>query len=646
MIGENVKKNEDIRPNSRELEKLKENFPQFFSKKGEFKSDLFNKFLRQEEVEITKEGYELNFLGKSFARYLSGLETETYLAPDNKHNQEEINKNSENLYIVGDNIDGLRHLLNSYAGKVKCIYIDPPYNTGTDGFVYPDKFEFKVGELSNLIGISNEEAERILNLEGKSNHSAWLTFMYPRLVLARDLLAEDGVIFISIDDNEQANLKLMCDEIFGEENLVSDGAVIVKTEGRRYGGFAKTHDYFYSYAKSLNIFNPNEITIEGKSFEFEDAYGGFNIQDLRNQNARAFNETNRPNLRYPFYVDEKNPDSNNFLKVSLEPKEGYIEVYPIITNEYKSVWRWGKGENEKARTDFHNICARKGTDSIIRIFEKMRNIKEKPKTVLIGKEYLSNKGTKEVAELLGEGIFDFPKPLGLINTFINIGSNKESLILDFFSGSSTTADAVMQLNAEDGGNRKYIMVQLPEEIEEKKPAYKAGYRTIDEIGRERIKRAGAKIKEETGADIDYGFKLYRIEEPDDSTLSMLENFDPVTTMRLDDMVGIFDNKYSKGKDAILATWLNEDGYGLTRESQEYKLNDYAANLIDGSLYIIDKGLRSEDVMTLINRLEDGSLNISRVVIYVHSIDFTVLQELRKNIKVLKNNKDVSLIERF
>lgn len=204
----------------------------------------------------------------------------------------------------------------------------------------------------------------------------------------------------------------------------------------------------------------------------------------------------------------------------------------------------------------------------------------------------------------------------------------------------------MQLNAEDGGNRQFIMVQLPEEIDKKKTAYKAGYRTIDEIGRERIKRAGAKIKEETGADIDYGFKLYRIEEPADSTLSMLEKFDPVTSMRLDDMVGIFDNKHSKGKDAILATWLNEDGYGLTRESQEYKLNDYAANLIDGSLYIIDKGLKSEDVMTLINRLEDESLNISRVVIYVHSIDFTVLQELRKNIKVLKNNNDVSLIERF
>lgn len=638
MIGENVKKNEDVRPNSRELEKLKENFPQFFSKKGEFKSDLFNKFLRQEEVEITKEGYELNFLGKSFARYLSGLETETYLAPDNSHNQEKVNKNSENLYIVGDNIDALRHLLKSYGGKVKCIYIDPPYNTGTDGFVYPDKFEFKVEDLSKLIGISDEEAERILNLEGKSNHSAWLTFMYPRLVLARDLLADDGVIFISIDDNEQANLKLMCDEIFGEENFIVD----LKWANKEGGG---------SSDSKLFKIKDEHILVYCKTIK------NVSIKGLDPSNKSRYNKVDdHVGTRGKYYLQKLGMGSIQYSKSMDYPitmEDGTI-LYPSDNNSgKKAIWRWSK---DKYLWGIENdyIVSLKNKDGDWTIYTKQYlnadnngNIidrKQVPSGIIA--DYSSTQGSKELVKLKMDNYFDYPKPSKLIKYLIDLIVSKNDICIDFFSGSASTADAVMQLNAEDDGNRKYIMVQIPEPIKKDNPAYEAGYRTIDEVGRERIKRAGAKIKEETRADIDYGFKLYRIEEPDDSTLSLLENFDPVTTMRLDDMVGIFDNKYSKGKDAILATWLNEDGYGLTRESQEYKLNNYAANLIDGSLYIIDKGLKSEDVMTLINRIEDGSLNISRVVIYVHSIDFTVLQELRKNIKVLKNNKEVSLIERF
>lgn len=226
MIGQNLKNNQGKKPNSREMEKLKNDFPRFFSKDGEFKLDRFKDFLQEEDIDIAKEGYELKFLGKSYANYIGSLETETYISPDSSHNAKEENKDSENLYIVGDNIDALKHLLGSYAGKIKCIYIDPPYNTGSDGFVYPDNFRFSAEDLSEKIGITEEEAGRILELAGKSNHSAWLTFMYPRLALARDLLSEDGVIFISIDDNEQANLKLMCDEVFGEENFISNISII------------------------------------------------------------------------------------------------------------------------------------------------------------------------------------------------------------------------------------------------------------------------------------------------------------------------------------------------------------------------------------------------------------------------------------
>lgn len=254
MIGKNIKENQDKKPNSREMEKLKRDFPQFFTKDGDFKLDSFQDFLKAEEINLSKEGYELNFLGKSYAKYLSSLETETYLSPDTKNNENEDNKNSDNLYIVGDNIDALKHLLGSYGGKIKCIYIDPPYNTGSDGFVYPDNFKFTEEELARTIGITEEEAGRILDLSGKSTHSAWMTFMYPRLILARDLLADDGVIFISIDDNEQANLKLMCDEIFGEENFVSN--IIWE---RAYAPinlmkhFSRSHDFIVCYAKNETL---------------------------------------------------------------------------------------------------------------------------------------------------------------------------------------------------------------------------------------------------------------------------------------------------------------------------------------------------------------------------------------------------------
>ena len=256
MIKETLKNNENIKPNSREMGILKSNFPQFFGANGEFLKDRFEKMLKDEEVEIVKEGYELNFLGKSYARYLTSIETETVINPIVAENEKDENKNSENIYIIGDNLDALSHLKESYSGKIKCIYIDPPYNTGSDGFVYPDNFKFNAAELSKNIGIEIEEAERILNLAGKSSHSAWLTFMYPRLILARELLSDDGVIFISIDDNEQANLKMACDEIFGEENFIAN--IVVETANGVFGTRAsqakktivKVKDYVLVYAKN------------------------------------------------------------------------------------------------------------------------------------------------------------------------------------------------------------------------------------------------------------------------------------------------------------------------------------------------------------------------------------------------------------
>lgn len=204
----------------------------------------------------------------------------------------------------------------------------------------------------------------------------------------------------------------------------------------------------------------------------------------------------------------------------------------------------------------------------------------------------------------------------------------------------------MKLNAEDGGNRKYIMVQIPEVIDENKPAYKARYRRVDEIGRERIRRAASKIKEETGAEIDYGFKTFKLETIEEKTLNKMETFEPSEMLRLDDMVSLFDTDNATGKETILTTWINQDGYGLSKTSSMVKLANYTADLYKNTIYIIDEGLESEDVMELIKKIETGELEISRVVIYPYSLKFSIMQELAKNIKTLRNNRNVELIERY
>ena len=642
MIRDNITDNQAIEPNSKELKLLRKDFPQFFNIKGEFLLERFKEMLGENNISLNKEGYELKFLGKSYARYLSATKTETFIAPDLKHNSLPDNLHSENIYIVGDNIDALKHLIGSYAGKIKCIYIDPPYNTGTDGFVYPDKFSFSVEELVNIINIDEEEAHRIINLAGKSSHSAWLTFIYPRLVLARTLLLDDGVIFISIDDNEQMNLKLILDEIFGESNFLGEITVVNNPRGRDYGGIANMHEYLLVYQKSSKA-NLNNLKQPDKVFPLQDSISGFELRELRNRNI-SFNKDNRPNLYYPFYINENRELDNGLLEISLEAKDGFVSIFPKESQGVPTVWRWGK---EKAKENLNiNIAAKKMKDGGYMIVEKYRKSDVMARSVWNTKDDNSEKGTLLLKALFnGKKLFDFPKSVNMIKKILEMGMNENSIVLDFFSGSGTTAHACMQLNAEDGGNRKYILVQLPEKIKENKPAYNEGYKTIDEIGRERIKLAASKIKEDTNANIDYGFKVYKLEELKDNTLDKLEKFDP-DSLLYDDMVSIFNTETSCGKKSILSTYLALDGYGLTSSTTPYQLNTYFADKINDSLYIVDQGLTSDDVLTLIKRLENHELEVNRIVLYNYSIEFSVLQELKKNLSNLQNNKHIELIERY
>ena len=613
MIKDNILYNESAKPNSREIEVLKNNFPQYFDKDGNFYWDRFKEILKNEEITLNKEGYELNFLGKSYARYLSSTKTETFIVPYTEHNEAEENINSENLYIIGDNLDALKHLLGSYAGKIKCIYIDPPYNTGSDGFVYPDNFYFDARKLSQMIGVEEDEAQRIINLKGKSSHSAWMTFIYPRLILARELLSDDGVIFISIDDNEQANLKLMCDEIFGEENF--EGHIHWRRRTNQPNDKTKliglVAEHIISYSKNsmyLKTIGVGKIPLTGTF---------------------------------------SNPDNDYRGDWASKPwKTGSDQTgtkYTIITPtgvEYDEEWMGDRETYESLLKDNRIVFSRNGNGLPRKKYFKFEREEEGQCACnwFSSDTYGNNQeASDELDRIFGmKNIFTNPKPTTLLETIVSLGNlKKDDIVLDFFSGSGTIAHAVMKLNAEDGGNRKYILVQLPEAIKKDKPAYKEGYRTIDEIGRERIRRAANKIQEETGSNIDYGFKVYSLKSLEEEVLTNLDDFDDNPKLILDDMVGIFDTDKSKGKDAILSTYLALDGYGLSVNTQKYRLSNFEADKIENSIYMIDNGLDSDDVMELIKRIETLERDITRVVVYVPSLNFHVLHEQKKSLELEK-----------
>ncbi len=334
----------------------------------------------------------------------------------------------ENLIINGNNVMALSSVLQRFYGQVKCIYIDPPYNTGSDGFNYNDSFR----------------------------HSTWLVFMKNRLELARRLLRPDGFIFVQCDDNEQAYLKVLMDELFGRENFDSCVSVIVKTEGRRYGNLAKTHEYILVYARDLAQAQLNEIEVKEKKFTYRDARGGFDLKELRNQNTRAFNDTNRPNLRYPFYLKSE-PDADGLMQVSPEKGEGEEAVLPITVDGRRSVWRWGR---EKAGALAHELCARRGSDDIVRVYQKYRSHSTMAKTVWMDKNYISNKGTKEIQALFGKAVFAFPKAEALVQRVLELATQPGDLVLDFFLGSGTTAAVAHKMG------RRYIGVEQMPYVEE------------------------------------------------------------------------------------------------------------------------------------------------------------------------------------
>ena len=451
------------------------------------------------------------------------------------------------------------------------------------------------------------------------------------------LISDDGVIFISIDDNEYANLKLICDEIFGEENFIST----LKWKKKRQPSFLSTvaniMEYVLAYSK--NRININKLAIDSLSDDDKPIVNASNNYSEITLPEGIRVKANVSKIKAGVYKN-KTMDTEYLDDVLIEDNRTINKI------KIKAKFRTTQEEiNRFCKDDLIFITSNLGLRRNLTIEEA--NSKKSITDLLL--DWGQNQdATEETRSLFGikndTTIFDNPKPTLLIKNLVK-SCNNNSVVLDFFSGSATTAHAVMKLNAEDGGNRKYILVQLPEEIEESKPAFKAGYKTIDEIGRERIKRAAQKIKEETNADIDYGFKVIKLENVQEDTLDRLESFDP-NVLVSDDYVNDFSNEDSSGLETILTTWLNQDGYGLHAKWEDFKLVDYIAHRYSNSLYIVNEGIESSDISRLIEMIENNELNISRIIIYTYSLPFTIINELKTNIKNLRNNKTVDIIERY
>lgn len=642
MIKDIIAANENALPNDKELAILRENFPACFHNDGSFDIERFKEYL-VDKIAIANEGYELKFLGKNYARLLASLDTTTVIVPDEQHNCKSENIHSENIYISGDNIDGLKHLLKSYAKKVKCIYIDPPYNTGSDGFVYSDSYSFTVEDLSDKLSIGEEQAKRILDLtkRGSASHSAWLMFMYPRLLLARDLLDEDGIIFVSIDDNEQSNCKLICDDVFGENNFLTCISRATGTPtGGGFDGLVNELDYILVYARDIAkaVINGLEMNEEDAEIynEIDENGQRYLSRSLRRTGGEDRKE-DRPTMFYPLIA----PDGT--------------EVYPIGPTGYESRWICGLDTAKQLEKEGFIVWKKKILlgEEVWHPYQKyyLDNRTKAPGN--IWKDFFWNddsheflwddiegnkKATRDIRDLFdGVKVFETAKPISLIEKIISIGSNPDDIIVDFFSGSATTAHSIMKLNSKNpDSHRKYILIQLPEKVKKQSDAEKAGFKTIDKIGFERIKRAANKIREENpDTTADLGFRHYTLSEPSAETLDKLDKFLPEENSLL-----IQDNVLQEfGEDTVLTTWLVRDGYGFTTESEKIDFAGYPAYFMEKHLYLVNPELSEQAITAIIEKYEtDGTFNPENVVLFGYSFTWTEIEELKTNLARLKETE--------
>lgn len=650
MIRNILEENDNVQPNDRTMDVLHREFPQCFNAEGKFDMVALQELL-QDKVDLVKEGSGFNFLGKNYASLLSSMDTTTVLVPDTEHNEKPENKDSQNVYISGDNLDALKHLVKSYSGKVKCIYIDPPYNTGKDDFAYNDKFKFTAEELEEKLSISEEQAQRIfaMTTRGAASHAAWLTFMMPRLQCAKDLLSDDGVIFISIDDNEQANLKLLCDYVFGEENFM--GQVIWKNvTDNNPTQITCEHEYILCYSKYKE-----NITTAWKSkvsaikdelikigTELNQQYTGANLQGAWKKWFSEHKSQLGPLSDYKF-IDEggvytgsrsvHNPGKNGYYYDVIHPTTGKPCTPPLMGYRFPET-------SMRKMIEEGRILFGEDENKLVEIKVYASEYQDKFSSV-----YDSDGRTaaNELRALFPEfkQIFKNPKPTELIEHILSFFDLEDSYFVDFFSGSGTTAHALMNLNNDDK-QRKFILVQLQEECKSDSEAAKAGYKTIDQIGMERIKRAAKKIKEQNPLFAgDLGFKHYTLQEPDENTIDQMLKFEP-TNMFGNNLMEKF------GKDTVLFTYGMRDGYGLTPKFEAIKFGSYTAYLCGKHLYMLDSEFNvEEDLTDLVDTYnKDHSFPADNVVIFGYSFNFSQTDAIKKNLGAITDRNRINVDIRY
>lgn len=660
---------DNTEPNTAFLNQLRSKLPEFFTKdkydidedgnevlveEGGFDIQKFQDSLQKNNVNEITDGYTLNFVGKKYAELQAGKPTVTVVIPDMKHNSEPKNAQSENVFLTGDNLDALKHLQRAYTNSIDVIYIDPPYNTGSDGFVYNDKFDLSDEDLRDTFNMSEDEIKKLHLLNGRSSHSAWLTFMYPRLKIAQQLLKDDGVIFVSIDDNEQANLKLLMDEIFGESSFITQFIwTKTATPPALSNKTRSTTEYVLTFEKKYNAHKYFGSLLDNGTVSLLN--GGNNYRDVVLPIGSA----------HFGFLENGVIKSNDFGRVKLLEDikiKNNLNVDPVKINAQVR-WKQSKIDDEVKNGTYFTF----NTKNMNPRFQRVSSSRFKTPNTALYKEVDVNtneEAVKYLSELGISNVFDYPKPTSLVKYLVNMITydNLDAIIFDFFAGSATTADAVMQLNAEDGGNRKWILNTLDEKTPDDSNARKDGYLTVDEISRERIKRASKKIQNEHPEldSFDGGFKHYYVKEINANTIDKIVEFDPNSIQILtEDVVSEFagnavklgeyyeksdkdrvNPKFVKvvdtgasGEDAVLQTWLINDGYKLDVPVKTLELVHHNVHYVeDGAMaYIIDQ-FTQEDVEALLNLIGTQQLNVKTIVVFGYSFDFSTMTSLKNNVK--------------
>lgn len=603
-----AKQSEDLY--KEKIEQLRKVYPALFSDEGNLNEDELRSFLKQ--FTSTSEGkYEFNWAGKMSAKRNAFTTSRAMLKPDKERSIDF--DNTENLIIEGDNLEVLKLLQKSYQGKIKCIYIDPPYNTGKD-FIYSDNYSDTKQSYWEKVGTMQDGIKLDTNSESQGRyHSNWLNMIYPRLLLARNLLKEDGVVFVSINDFEVYNLRKLMDDIFGEENFIAQ----LVWENKEGGGssdsklFRIKHEYLLTYTKNKERVNiKGEIKEEDESYTFEDEYAS-------TRGKYKLIKLNSFSVQYSSSLD---------YQISLPNGE---KIEPSEKGK-RGCWRWSK---EKYEWGIKNkfIEFKLNSDGNLWVYTKQYSkvdnegnpiIRELPYRGVISK-YSSTKATKQLEELMGKKLFDYSKPYELIKFLCSLStSNNNDLILDFFAGSGTTAQAVMELNKEDGGNRKFILVQIPEKTDENSEAYKAGYKKISDICIERVKRVSNKLKE-SKTEGDLGFKVFTLspsyfpenlftpdpEKTEEENKKALARYIEEASTQLEFKFDEFDLMYEV---------LLKDGFTLNFKAE--KLSEFTKNSIykvtdgDKKAYVtLDSDLKDETLQKLKFYTEERFLCLERAV---------------------------------